>query len=272
MKVYISADIEGVCGISHWDETKLNHPDYRFFQQQLIKEVVAACEGAKQAGASQVTVRDAHETGRNIISSMLPPYVTLKRGWSGHPFSMVEGIEEGYDALLMIAYHSAADSGTSPLSHTLSTRTFKHIKINGQLASELTLFALAAASVNVPLVLVSGDAGLKTDVDWLNPKITHIATNSYIGDLVTSCHPDIIVEKIKQETKVALDKTNIDACKIKLPTSFDIDIEYRRHQQAYKASFYPGVERISDCSVRFKTDNYYDTMRNIMWLYTVGHV
>ena len=46
MRIYISADIEGVCGITHWDEATKSSPDYAAFQQQMQREVIAACEGA----------------------------------------------------------------------------------------------------------------------------------------------------------------------------------------------------------------------------------
>ena len=46
MNVFISADIEGTCGITHWDETERSAPrDYAPFQKQMTREVAAACEG-----------------------------------------------------------------------------------------------------------------------------------------------------------------------------------------------------------------------------------
>lgn len=44
MKIYISADIEGITGITHWDETEKSKPDYQKFAQQMTDEVKAACE------------------------------------------------------------------------------------------------------------------------------------------------------------------------------------------------------------------------------------
>ena len=72
MKVFLSVDIEGVAGISHWDEATKSHADYGRFQQQMIAEAVAACEGALAAGATVITVKDAHGTGRNLIAEALP--------------------------------------------------------------------------------------------------------------------------------------------------------------------------------------------------------
>ena len=44
MKIYISADIEGITGVTHWDETELTKPQYELFREQMTDEVVAALE------------------------------------------------------------------------------------------------------------------------------------------------------------------------------------------------------------------------------------
>ena len=43
MKVFLSADIEGTCGITDWSETERATPfDYNYFRKQMTCEVVAA--------------------------------------------------------------------------------------------------------------------------------------------------------------------------------------------------------------------------------------
>ena len=52
MKVFLSADMEGPCGIVSWPETERNTPfDYSPMQKQMSREVAAACRGAIAAGA-----------------------------------------------------------------------------------------------------------------------------------------------------------------------------------------------------------------------------
>ena len=102
MKVFISADIEGVAGITSWDETNKNHSDYEYFKIQMSKEVAAACEGANECGAKEIYIKDAHASGRNIIPDYLPENAYLIRGWSGDPLSMVQGIDDSFDALIFI--------------------------------------------------------------------------------------------------------------------------------------------------------------------------
>ena len=144
MKIFISADIEGVATTTLCPETEKGSEDYRLHAQQMTMEVIAACEAASEAGASEIVVRDAHEDGNNLDIWKLPENVTLIRGWSGHPHSMVYGIDPSFDAAIFIGYHSAASSEGNPLSHTESLNPLS-VKLNGALASEFLLYSYAAA-------------------------------------------------------------------------------------------------------------------------------
>ena len=99
IKVYVSADIEGVTGIAHWDEASRDHPAYREFQERMTTETASACQAAMTAGATEIVVKDAHGSGRNILAEQLPVPVRLIRGWSGHPYSMVQELDATFDAL-----------------------------------------------------------------------------------------------------------------------------------------------------------------------------
>ena len=73
MNVFLSADIEGTCGITDWSETERSTmDDYRPFQKQMTREVKAACKGALEGGASGILLKDAHDSARNIDVTALP--------------------------------------------------------------------------------------------------------------------------------------------------------------------------------------------------------
>ena len=120
MKVFISADIEGTTLTSRWDET---HPvnetaKARPFIDQMTQEVKAACEGAIAAGATEIVVKDAHGPGVNLDLTQLPECVQVVRNWCGHPYAMVYGVDETFDAAMFVGYHAAAGRPGTPLSHT----------------------------------------------------------------------------------------------------------------------------------------------------------
>ena len=80
--------IEGVNNICTWDETDNRSSEYQYFRKQMTDEVIKACEGAKNAGATEILIKDAHDSARNLILKDLPDYVKLHRGWEGslkHP-------------------------------------------------------------------------------------------------------------------------------------------------------------------------------------------
>jgi len=265
MKIYISADIEGVTGITHWDETEKSKSDHREFAKQMTDEVKAACEGAIKAGAKEIWIKDAHDSGRNIMAAELPQSIRLVRGWSEHPFLMVQELDKSFDALLMIGYHSFGSSSSNPLSHTLSSSAFNYIKLNGEYASEFLIHGYAAATMGVPVVFISGDEGICKDAEKVNKNIKTVAVNKGVGNSVISIHPKLAVEKIKSSVESKL-KEDIDKCKIKLPEHFKVKISYKKHADAFKASFYPGIKQISSTSLVFETDSYFEVLRMLLFV------
>jgi D-amino peptidase len=259
MKIYISADIEGVTGVTHWDETELNKADYNQFREQMTAEVAAACEGALEAGATEIWVKDAHDSARNITASKLPREVKLIRGWSGHPFIMVQELDESFQAALFLGYHSKGGVGSSPLAHTMTTMVTR-ITINGKPASEFLIHTYAAAYVKVPVAFVSGDKGLCEDVNQFNAHIATVAVKEGIGNSTVSIHPDLAVSRIHETTAKAL-RGDLGLCQVLLPPHFSVEVMYRRAYDAYHNAFFPGAKLKDDLTVRFESDSYYEVMR-----------
>jgi len=259
MKVYISADIEGVTGVTHWDEAERLKPDYREFREQMTAEVAAACEGALLAGATQIWVKDAHASARNLIAARLPRQTQLIRGWSGHPFSMVQELDESFDAMLMVGYHSRAGSDANPLAHTISD-SIAALKINGRYASELLMHAYTAAYVKVPLVFVSGDEGICEDAAVLIPPITTVAVKRGVGDASINIHPHLAVDQIMKQVQTAL-QDDVSKCRLPLPEQFAVQITYRDHAMAHRASFFPGAVREQPHTIGFESDDYFEVLR-----------
>ena len=261
MKIFISADIEGVTGVTHWDETDIHKPDHAAFQEQMTAEVAAACEGALQAGATEIWVKDAHGSGRNLVAAKLPQAVRLIRGWSGHPFQMLQELDKSFTAVLMVGYHSPSGEGGNPLSHTL-TGWLAELRVNGQRVSEFLLNAYIAGLVNVPVVFVSGDKGLCDEVQIFNPSIVTVPVKEGIGNSTVSLHPHLALSEIREKVAQAL-QGDLEACRVVLPRSFRVELRYKDHYHAYRYSFYPGAVLKDACTVELETNDYFDVLR---WL------
>jgi D-amino peptidase len=264
MKVYISVDIEGVAGITHWDEAEKGHPDYTEFREIMTREAISAIDGARAAGATDIWVKDAHDSGRNLITTMLPSDVTLVRDWSGHPYSMIQEIDESFSALVMIGYHAAVGSEANSLAHSLNTRT-QMIRLNGEPASEFRLFALAAANLGVPTVFVSGDLGLMQEVEGANAKIERLAVKRGQGQSTISMTPGAAQAAIRVGVEKAL-RGDPETCLLKLPEHFVMDITYGNPVLAYEKSFYPGCDHVGDRTNRFEADTIFDILRALRFI------
>jgi D-amino peptidase len=259
MKVYISADIEGVTGVTHWDEADRLKSDYSEFREQMTAEVSAACEGALQAGAVEIWIKDAHASGRNLIAGRLPKQTHLIRGWSGHPFSMVQELDNSFHAILMVGYHSRAGSSANPLAHTISGN-IATLKINGNYASELHINAYTAAYVNVPLVFVSGDEGICKEAARLIPQLVTLAVKRGVGDASVNIHPGLAVEKIAERVQSALED-DVSKCRLSLPDQFAVEITYKDHAVARRASFFPSAVLMNPHAIGFEADDYFEVLR-----------
>ncbi len=260
MKIYISTDIEGVCGSTHWDEADNNKSDYAEFQKQMTAEVAAACKGAMAADVKNIVVQDAHGTGRNITAKELPEGVKLIRGWSGHPNAMVQELDKSFDALLFVGYHSRAGSEGNPLSHSMRGSYVDYLKINNNYASEFLLHGLLAATMGIPVAFLAGDEDLCNEVKSINSNITTVAVKKGIGDSTLSIHPKAAIEKIWQGVESAL-KNDLSKCLLPTYDEYKIELRFKKHQLAYSASFYPGCKLNDPQTISFTTKEYFEVMR-----------
>lgn len=249
MKVFISADIEGVTGVTSWCETEYGGDGYEAACRQMTLEVAAACRAAVEKGW-EVVVKDGHGTARNIDISMLPEEAELIRGWRCSPEGMMGGLDDSFDAAVYIGYHSAEGMDTSSLAHTTEHEWFNWVKINGKLASEFSMNALYAADMGVPSVFISGDKGICEHAKEYCPDIITVPTKDSIGNSTWNQHPeksirmihDGVAEALENVKKVSLDEKE-----------YIMDIYFKEHQSARAASFYPGAEVLDNHTVRYKT-------------------
>lgn len=264
MKVYISVDIEGVAGITHWDEAEKNHADWPEFREQMTREAIAAIEGARMAGATDILVKDAHSSGRNIIASMLPADVRLVRSWMGHPLCMVQELDESFDAVMMIGYHSAAGSEANSLAHTLS-HDAAEIRINGRRASEYLIHALASSMLGVPTVFVSGDKGLMEEIEEVNAHVGRCAVKEGRGQSTVSLTPLAACNAIREGTASAL-RGDLRASLLPMPEHIIVEIAYSNPVLAARHQWYPGMQHVGNRTVRFETNHYFDVLRMLNYV------
>ena len=263
MKVFISADIEGITTTTAGAEANPSHASYGPHAKQMTEEVLACIEGAKKAGATEIVVRDAHGPGLNIDPTRMPSGVTLLRSWTGHPYSMAEGIDQTFDAAMFVGYHSPASKMGNPMSHTISSRC--NIKINGAIACEFLIYSYACALEGVPTVFLSGDKMLCEDSAALHPKLVTCAVKDGIGGMTINYSTEDTLKNLKELSEKALSQ-DLQNALVKLPDRFEVEFCCRDHAHAEKISYFPGVVKKDETTVTFQSDDFFEVLRTIKWL------
>ena len=264
MKVFISADIEGITTTTVWDEANPSHPSYPRHAQQMTREVLAACEGAFAGGATEIWIKDAHGSGLNIDPCQIPAGVVLQRNKSFHPYSMVEGVNASFDCAMFVGYHSAAGRGGNPLSHTVTGQAAR-IKLNGHFASEFLLYSWACALEGVPSVFLSGDKMLCEDSAALHPCLLTVPVKEGIGSRTCNYSPETTLQQIRETAQKAVGQ-NLNAAKITLPDFFEAEIFFKEHTHAEKASNFPGMAKLDANTVAFRNKDYLEILRTFRWI------
>lgn len=253
-KVFIGADMEGIAGVvSSRDECSSSGADYEMFREIMTEEVNAAIIGAIKAGATEVVVRDGHGSGRNILPTLLHPEAKLVRSWSGGTKSMMEGIDESFDAVVFIGYHAKAGTPNGIIAHTMSGNVID-VSINGISLPEAGINALIAGHFNVPVVFLAGDKAICDQAKEIFGDISTYAVKEGIGKAEVGVHPKVARKNISNAVFEAC--SNIETYKpFILKAPFKLHLKVKRERELY-----PGAEKISEGEFIYSSDKIMDVI------------
>ena len=196
MKILIATDMEGITGVTTWDQVTPGHPEYARFRRQMTEDVNAAIRGAYEAGAEEVIVADGHWHGSNILVEELDSRARLNTG-SPSPFSMMQGINDSIDGVMFIGYHARNGSPNAILDHTWSSRTVVNVWLNDILTGEYGLNAAVAGRFGAPVILVSGDQTACAQVKELLGDVETAVVKRASGCFAAEClSPEVTREMI----------------------------------------------------------------------------
>jgi D-amino peptidase len=256
VKIYISADMEGICGVVAAEQTNPSSPEYEAARKWMAGDVNAAVDGAFRGGASEVIVNDSHGNMRNIDPGDLDPKAVLISG-SPKPLSMMQGIDDSYNAVLFIGYHAQAGTQDAVLDHTISGSVVQSVKVNGIELPELGLNAAIAGAYGVPVVFISGDVSVcKQAKTILGNDIVTAPVKDGIGRYAARLVPFAEARRaIRDRVADAVKKASqFKPFKIAAPCRFEL--QYYLSAQADMAMLVPGVTRVNARTVGFQSDDY----------------
>lgn len=276
MRVYISVDMEGIAGVVHEDQTNPVDPrcagEYNRFRRLMTLEANAAVEGALNGGATSVLVNDSHWTMRNLQAELLHPGAELLSG-GPKTWSMMEGIERGWDLAVLIGYHAKAGTAYAILDHTYTSRIMD-VRLNGISVGELGLNAALAGAFGVPVGVVSGDQSLAaecrallgTTVDAVIVKeaVSRHAARSVAPEQAQALIRDAVRKAVQQQRQSgALRPFGVGS-----PVSLEVDFAVTVH--ADHAAMVPGFRRVGARTVGYQHQDYREVFRAFRTIFNLG--
>ncbi len=253
LKVYISADMEGIAGVVDQAQLGPSGFEYSQFRKFMTAEVNAAIEAARDAGATEIVVSDSHGNGLNLLLDALPQDIILVRAWP-RPLGMMEGIDDSFSAVIFIGYHASAGNTGGIAAHTMSGSDFLSVKINGIEITEGGINALIAGHFGVPVVMISGDdAAVREVTDMVGPIEGAVVKWHYSHTSGRTLMPQAAQALIKEKAEAGLRRRHeLQPFRIEGPLS--LDLTYKNDKAAELIAYLPNVELIDNHTVRFVGD------------------
>ncbi|NLW06538.1 MAG: M55 family metallopeptidase [Clostridia bacterium] len=267
MRVYLSVDMEGIAGVTNWEQVEARGGvEYQCYRHLLTAEVNSAVEAALKAGASSVTVNDAHGSMQNLVLDSLHPQAQLISGYPKR-LGMMEAIDSGFEVACLLGYHARAGS-QGVLAHTCS-EVVHRLKVNGQEMGELGLNALLAGYFGVPVVFVSGDQVVAAEARELLTDIEIViikqARNYHAA---RSLSPKLARAKIRQGITKALAKKGVKP--LAPPSPVSITIEFNSPARAAAAAILPRSRRQDAVTVTYSANSYLEVYQAVRCLITMA--
>lgn len=268
MNVFISSDIEGAAGIVDWQQVRPASAEYELGRRLLTDEVNAAIDGAAETGAEHILVNDAHSTMQNIRPAELHHRASYLSG-KHKPLYMMEGLDDRFDAVFMLAYHGAISAERAILSHTYNPLAVWEARLNGVAVGESALNALVALHHRVPVVLITGDEATALEARAFVPDIEAVVVKRSVTRFAAeSLHPSRACELIRAGATRALGRAATAALPaIELPAT--IEVVFLTADMAEMSTWIRGVERTATRTVAVTDEDPLRLYRTFVTLITL---
>jgi len=260
LKVYISADMEGVGGVVTPYQVDRKQDEWGRFRKFMTQEVLAAIEGAREAGANQFVVSDSHGSMENLLIEDLPEGTRLVRA-RPRPLGMMEGLDASFGAVVFIGYHAAADTESAVMAHTYrGAMGIRDLRVNGVSVPEGGWNAAIAGHFGVPIAAISGDQAVCRQVSDLVGPIETAVVKQAGGIYTATVMPPVESQRLIRE-KVKAGIARLPSLKpYAVKTPVNVEIEMGTTADAEIWSWMPGFVRARN-AVRYTAKDMLEAAR-----------
>jgi len=152
--ILIMVDMEGISGIFQSPQVLPDGMYYSAGRRYMTWDANACVEGCFLGGAKHVVVVDSHCAGANMVWEEFDQRAELIQG--GTPLQRMPEIDS-FDGVILLGYHAMAGTPQAILEHTMTSKAWQNLWINGVRSGEIAIDAGIAGDHNVPTIMVSGD-------------------------------------------------------------------------------------------------------------------
>ncbi len=250
IKVYISADMEGITGVVSADQLSPTGFEYAHFREIMTAEVLAAMQGARDAGATEFVVSDSHGNGESLLIDKFPPNTTIVRSFP-RPLMMMQGIDSTFAAAIFIGYHSATTSTTGVRAHTISSALLTRVALNGTAMSEAGINVAIAAHFGVPVVMISGDDAIVAQARQQFGNIEGAVVKHAISfHSAATMTPEAGQALIRDRAKAAVARRG-EIRQSATTKPITLEVSFKNYRPVELLGYLPNVQRVDAHTVRF---------------------
>lgn len=266
MKVFISVDMEGITGLVTWGQCSGPRGtvyDYAFARERMTDDVNAAIRGCFAAGATEILVKDSHNTNKNLLIDKLEPGVRLLTGFGSGNAGMMNGIDRECTAALLVGYHAMAGTKSAVMEHTLND-SVHHLWINDREVGEIGLSCGIAGCYDVPVVMISSDRAGCEELQRINPNAEAAVVKEGHARFMADClHPDATANLIFEAARLGTERASaMDPWAPDLPIVAKLEFKFT-HEADFAARI-PGVRRLDGYTVEVESDSF-AACHQILW-------
>ena len=267
LKIYISADMEGITGVVTGEQLGPTGFEYARFREFMTQEVNAAIEAARAAGATDIVVSDSHGNGQNLLIEKLPRDILLIRSWP-RPLMMMQGIDETFAGVIFIGYHTGTTNSQGVRAHTISSARLADVRLKGLSVSEAGLNAAIAGHFNVPVIMVSGDDAVVKETQALLGNVEGAVVKWASGfHSAKTLMPDAGQQLIREKVKNAMARIK-DFKPYKLAAPVQLDVRFKNYRPSEVLSYLSVVERVDAHSIRYVGKDMVDVSKFLEFIVT----
>jgi D-amino peptidase len=265
LRVFISADLEGVAGAVTGDQLGTGGFEYQRFREFMTAEVLAVIEVAREMGATSFVVADSHGNGQNLLIERFPDDVEIVRSWP-RPLHMMQGIDETFDAAIFVGYHSSATNPEGVRAHTFSSANLAAVYLNGTPMPEGGVNAAIAGHFGVPVVLVTGDDATVAEMRQLIGDVEGAVVKTALGfHSARTLTPAAAQREIREATRRAFGRLG-EFRPYRLEGPITLEVMFQSYRPAEVLAYLPIVERVGSRSIRYTAGDMVEIARFLQFM------